>query len=598
MKKLVFLTTALLSLGVNAQTIRYVKQGGNGNGTSWEKASGDIQAMINIAQEGEQIWVAKGTYKPNRRADNPNVQTPNDRNNAFVLKKNVSLYGGFIGTETSLDQRNWKQNETVLSGDFKDNDVVSGSGRTLKITGNLENARHIIISTDDVGNARLDGFTVRGGNATASPNAVIVNNIRIDTNSGGGMFIKKSSPTIENVRFYGNINNDLSYLSSSYGGGIYIENGSPKISNTIFENNGSFVARSSEGGAIHNKNSTPSIVNSIFKGNYAHSTNHQTTESNSFGGAIYNDNSSPIITDVIFENNTTYSANHYPSSPRDTNYSCTSCGGGIYNKNNSAPIITNSIFQNNSSYATSLSPYIATRYTHPSAIGSAICNINNKSIPMITNTSFQGNITNLYNKNNSGSTIYNHNSQLIIYNTILLDNNAGGISNLENVEIYNSLIQGIGLDISKRNLDGVNTTPDMVFASVDPNSPDNLRLKAGSPAINRGNNTYNTTPTDLANNHRIANGTIDMGAYEYDSATLSAIEIAKDTTINIFPNPVDTTLNIIAEEQNTALLYNISGQLVKIFVVVKGKNTIEVAHLSRGLYLLKIGNSSVKIIKR
>ena len=30
----------------NAQTVRYVKQGGTGNGTSWAAASGNIQSMI------------------------------------------------------------------------------------------------------------------------------------------------------------------------------------------------------------------------------------------------------------------------------------------------------------------------------------------------------------------------------------------------------------------------------------------------------------------------------------------------------------------------------------------------------------------------
>lgn len=571
MKKLVFLATALLSLGANAQTIHYVKAGGVGFGTSWEDASGDIQAMINAAQEGDQIWIAKGTYKPNRRADNLNVYTPNDRNNAFVLKKNVSLYGGFTGVETTLSQRDWKQNETILSGDFSSNDIINNR---YTITNNEENAYHIVISAGDIGNTRLDGFTISGGH-TNHKTTIKVNDKDINGLRGGGMYNIDSSPIIANIIFYANSSSHQEKISISH---------SQSPTNTK-------VQVASRGGGMYNENSHPIISNVIFNNNISHSfirldmiypRKYADLDSYSYGGGMYNISSNPTMTNIIFENNSsiasvdTFGIGSYLRQFVTTNESAHA--GGISNTY-SNPVITNAVFKNN----------IVS--TSGASSGGGIANFTSE--PIITNATFQGNYAKI-----GGAISYSLSSHIFIYNSIILGNSSG-ISPVSNDStIFNSLIQGVGLDISRRNLDGVNTTQDMVFASVDPNSPDNLRLKAGSPAINRGNNTYNTTPTDLANNHRIANGTIDMGAYEYDSATLSAIEIAKDTTINIFPNPVDTTLNIIAEEQNTALLYNISGQLVKTFAVVKGKNTIEVAHLSKGLYLLKIGNSSVKIIKR
>ncbi len=48
------------------------------------------------------------------------------------------------------------------------------------------------------------------------------------------------------------------------------------------------------------------------------------------------------------------------------------------------------------------------------------------------------------------------------------------------------------------------------------------RLAAGSPCIDAGDNAYVTTATDLAGNTRIANGTVDIGCYEYGSSPVGA----------------------------------------------------------------------------
>jgi hypothetical protein len=54
---------------------------------------------------------------------------------------------------------------------------------------------------------------------------------------------------------------------------------------------------------------------------------------------------------------------------------------------------------------------------------------------------------------------------------------------------------------------------------VDTNGWANLRLQSNSPCINAGNSSYVTNATDLDGNPRIKGGTVDIGAYEFQTPT-------------------------------------------------------------------------------
>ncbi|MDR3250959.1 MAG: hypothetical protein LBT42_04760, partial [Tannerella sp.] len=108
-----------------AQTRRYVTENGSGDGTTWAKASGDLQAMIDAVAAvtgGGEVWVAAGTYTPIYDAVDAfngtlTLNTGDLHKNAFVLKEGVKDYGGFSGAENVREQRDWVTNKTVLSGD-------------------------------------------------------------------------------------------------------------------------------------------------------------------------------------------------------------------------------------------------------------------------------------------------------------------------------------------------------------------------------------------------------------------------------------------------------------------------------------------------
>jgi len=200
---LLFLFFSTISIIAYGQTTYYVNEtraDNSGAGTSWATAKKDLQNAMDTASAGDAIWVATGTYSPTAAPDD---STADPRGRAFHLNKNLKIYGGFVGTETMLSQRDWETNSTILSGDFSGNDTVSGSGSSLVITNNGENAYHVFITTGLNSTTLIDGFTVKGGNADGSGNISYAGS-SFSRDSGGGMVNDYSSPSISNTIFSGN----------------------------------------------------------------------------------------------------------------------------------------------------------------------------------------------------------------------------------------------------------------------------------------------------------------------------------------------------------------------------------------------------------
>ncbi len=125
---------------IKMENILYVnlQATGENDGSSWENAFTDLQSALEVASNGNNIWVAQGTYYPSTE----------DTSVSFEMKDNVNVYGGFAGTETEFTQRNYQENLTVLSGDLGE----QGN--------NSDNTQKIVIAANNI----IDGFTITGGN--------------------------------------------------------------------------------------------------------------------------------------------------------------------------------------------------------------------------------------------------------------------------------------------------------------------------------------------------------------------------------------------------------------------------------------------------
>lgn len=167
------LLAAVLPLGSAVIFVRGSGSGPETNGSSWATAFTTITQALQFASNGDELWVAAGTYR-----------------GALKVSENVALFGGFSGNETSRTDRNWERNRTVIDWDqwchaYPDEyrlpqpAVFLGAG------------------------SRLDGFTVQNGRHSygagiyaADAGATVANNI-IVTNSitgipGGALLIDRT----------------------------------------------------------------------------------------------------------------------------------------------------------------------------------------------------------------------------------------------------------------------------------------------------------------------------------------------------------------------------------------------------------------------
>jgi hypothetical protein len=286
------LWAALAVAAANAQAATvHVKADATGanNGSSWVNAFTSLDSALAAAVPGDELWVAAGTYRPSRKADGTAPDPGEERLVTFQLREQIALYGGFAGTETTRNERNWTTHETILSGD------IGTVGETS------DNSHHVVRG---VSRARLDGVTVKGGNAGDSfpamgggmlidgcDSTLIVANCLFTLNQaddfGGGIGISASWPTVASCRFVSNSAGAGGAVAGDWNTGLVI------MTECTFESNSSL----GDGGAFCSYWSADArFTGCTFKWN-------TTTGS---GGAIYNGGTT-ITTSCVFDDNTALS---------------------------------------------------------------------------------------------------------------------------------------------------------------------------------------------------------------------------------------------------------------------------------------------------
>jgi predicted outer membrane repeat protein len=405
---------------------------------------------------------------------------------------------------------------TILSGDLRGNDPSAFESPA-------DHVYHVVSAyawVDDT--AVLDGFTVSGGiadggawtgqiyggglyNSQGSPtlrNLMVTGN-RAD--AGGGMYSAAGAPTLNGVAFLGN-------HGTLKGGGLYVPSGAATLGDVVFEAN---TTTEGFGGGLAAGDPddaeppapTLSLSRVAFRENVAQygagfgarcgditirDSHFERNRSTYLGGGMYVGDPNWLgsyvgalsLTGVAFRGN---SAACSPPQGYES-------GGGMM-LFDASPTLTNVVFSGNAA-----------------AIGAGIYTVGYEAPnPKLTNVTFNG------NKAGSGGALYTDAGAPTVTNSILWGDGGGEI--VGPATVTHSTVQGGYAGAGNSSDDPLFLTP--VAAASAPTTAGNLRLQAGSPALDTG--LTSAVPagvtTDLDGCARIFGAAVDRGAYERSDST-------------------------------------------------------------------------------
>jgi hypothetical protein len=456
--------------------------------TTWATAATNIQSAVDVSNPGDQIVVNDGVYQAGARV------TSDGTTNRVVVTQPVTLQS------------------------------VNGPAATLIDGGKMMRCAYL------TNGAVLMGFTLTNGNA----------------GNGGGLYCTSTNALISNCTVISN--------TATSGGGVY----SGTLTNCNLSGNSCPVTGGNGAGA------TGSILNNCtLSANATGRAYPNSTGASSGGGA-----SGCALNNCALSGNSSYGAGASGGGATAcTLNNCTVTGnfadygpGGAYNC-----AMTNCTISNNRS-----------DYSGGGVTGG---NLNNCVISG-NNTGYGGGAyygATLYNCTLSGNyaSYGGGEEECTLINCLLTGNTAGGYGGgayygtLINCTVagntaqptfggygggaYNATLDNCIVYYNNGGSSGANDysctlnyccTPTATGSgniSAAPSFDGNYGLQSGSPCIDAGTNAYVTTVLDLAGNLRIANGIVDIGAYEFQTANPLTVSVTASLTNVPVAYPVTLT---------------------------------------------------------
>lgn len=484
----------LFAPAISPAAVVRVREGappGTPDGATWDTAYRTVQAGINAAAAGDEVWVCGIHYLEN-----------------ITLKAGIGLYGGFDGSETNRTHRAMSYWRTGIDGGKNGSVITIPTG-----------ANGVVV----------DGFTISNGSAPQGAgiycvaDSVTISNNVISGNAASGN-APNGIPTGGGI-FHGGrkgliFGNTVENNSSAKGGGIWCV-GASIVRNLIRFNTVSGI-RETLGGGIYT-GSVVDIRDNLVTSNYAYCLIPNAPEPDGpYGGGIACDYASGSITGNTVSGNTLLA---YATLPL-YRLAGTAVGGGLWaSQVGTGPLtISNNVISDNSASAADM------------VIGAGVWT-NGSSVPFRNNT-VVGNtgaavkaVTGFEFGTGGGA------SNSLVENNILASN-PGGMGTACSATVRNNCFHANGpADASYTGLNG-NFDADPMLAS-----PDGLDFRplSGSPCVDAGNNAgILSTDLDRDGHPRLQGVAVDIGAYEaavaipYGMATVArALRIAAGITVPI-----------------------------------------------------------------
>ncbi|MCX6141467.1 MAG: hypothetical protein NTX15_11700 [Candidatus Kapabacteria bacterium] len=210
--------------------------GPGGTGQAWNSAFRSINFAFAEWKTGDEIWIARGTYSM--------------PDSGYRVKNGMVLYGGFAGTETMREQRDWYRQPTILrtSGPSTRSLTCTDCDSSTRINGLTFELGGMIVHggaprilnchfrSCDGGDKDGAALSVSGASRIRIEYCVFENNTT--KGDGGGVSltscttdVKSFGPFIAQCFFVGN--------SARRGGGVFVSQcaGIPQIVSSVFTGN-------------------------------------------------------------------------------------------------------------------------------------------------------------------------------------------------------------------------------------------------------------------------------------------------------------------------------------------------------------------------